>query len=276
MIHSLRFALVPASLLVGALTFAPAASADPGQIMQPAPSMRIHSRHSHSTASDLISEALSEVSLHGDQKGAVDAIKKDVAAKHAAVKQAKKDLLEAVADQVDAGTFDKKAIKAIGDDLVVAEMAEAKAQRTALDKLHMILDKGQRDKLATAVEARVDHDKSGVSGREELAKIAKILKLDPGQEKAIAVFMKDAPQDDGDRQAQAKEHEHKLLDSFRGDKFDALKALPPSAARERNQAEIGRMIGVVEKLLPVLTPEQRARCAEIFRDRSTGSGSLKI
>ncbi len=276
MIHSLRFAVVPASLLVGALTFAPVASADPGQIMQPAPSTHIHARHSHSTPGDLIGEALSEVSLHGDQKSAVDAIKKDVAAKHAAVKQAKKDLLEAVADQVDAGAFDKKAIKAIGDDLVVAEMAEAKAQRTALDKLHTILDKGQRDKLATAVEARVDHDKAGISGREELQKIAKILKLDPGQEKSIAVFTKDPPQDDGDRQAQAKEHDHKMLDAFRGEKFDALKALPPSATRERSQAEISRMIGVIEKLLPVLNPEQRAKCAEIFRDRSTGSGSLKI
>ena len=166
-------------------------------------------------------------------------------------------------------------MKAIGDDLVVAEMAEAKAQRMALDKLHTVLDKGQRDKLATAVEARVDHDKS-VSGRDELIKIAKVLKLDPGQEKSIALFMKDTPEDDGDRQAQAKEHDHKLLDAFRGDKFDALKALPPSVTRERKQGEVGRMIGVIEKLLPVLNPEQRAKCAEIFRDRSTGSGSLKI
>jgi Spy/CpxP family protein refolding chaperone len=58
----------------------------------------------------------------------------------------------------------------------------------------------------------------------------------------------------------------KALDSFRSDKFDP-NAAAPSADQVRVRASAGstRMVGVVEKVLPILTPEQRKIAAEKVR-----------
>ena len=59
------------------------------------------------------------------------------------------------------------------------------------------------------------------------------------------------------------DHGKQVLESFRSDKFDATAvAPPPEKVRERATAGTTRFLGVAEKVLPILTPDQRKIAAE--------------
>jgi Spy/CpxP family protein refolding chaperone len=283
--RTLRISLTSASLFLGALgtlVAAPAFAAppmQPGQIVQPAPAShtRVRVRHTQTVAGDLLGDALGEVTLRPAQRAQIDAIKKEAGAKHAAVKKAKKALLEALASQVGTGKLDRAGIQQSIDEMMLATMEEAKAHRAALDKLHALLDKAQRAQLAAAIEARTaktDDDKH--PGREEMRRLTDVLKLTPEQRAKVAAFFKDQTKDDREHGAQAKAREHKMLEAFKGDKYDADKVVPPSAVRAQTQQEVSRLLAVVAHVLPVLTPEQRKVAADMLLDRANGSTSLKL
>lgn len=281
--RTLRISLTSAALALGALAFGATAfaapPAQPGQIVQPAPGGRARARHrtTHTVAGDLLGQALADVTLRPEQRAQVDAIKKEGGLKHAAVKKAKKVVLETLAAQVGAGKFDRAAMQESIDEMMLATMDEAKAHRVALDKLHALLDKHQRAQLATAIEARMTADTDDKhAAHEEMRRLVDVLKLTPDQRTKVASFFKDQKKDDSEHGTQAKEREHKMLEAFKGDKYDADKVLPMSAVRAHAQQEVGRLLGVVQHIMPVLTPEQRAVAAEMLLDRANGSTSLKL
>ncbi len=281
--RTLRISLSSAALVLGALAFgAPAFAAppaQPGKIVQPAPGgrARMHRRTTHTVAGDLLGQALADVTLRADQRTMVDAIKKEAGLKHAAVKKTKKIVLETLAAQIGAGKFDRAAMQQSVDEMMLATMEEAKAHRIALDKLHALLDKTQRAQLATAIDARLTADTDDKHAiREEMRRLVDVLKLTPDQRKKVASFFKDQNKDDSEHGVQAKEREHKMLEAFKGDKYDADKVLPMSAVRSHAQQEVARLLSVVQHILPVLTPEQRAIAAEMLLDRANGSASLKL
>ncbi len=57
----------------------------------------------------------------------------------------------------------------------------------------------------------------------------------------------------------------KALESFRSDKFDATAAAPPPELRARAAIGSARFIGIAEKVLPILTPDQRKIAADKLR-----------
>jgi Spy/CpxP family protein refolding chaperone len=276
--RTLRISLasaVFATLAVSSSAFA-APPAQPGQIVQPAPTARGRMHHRSSPAGDLLGSALGEVTLRPDQRAFIDGIRKEASAKHAAVKKAKKALLETLAAQVGAGKMDRDAIKKATDELMLKVMDEAKAQRGALDKLHALLDKAQRAQLASALDARVSSDDDKHAGRDEMRRLTDVLKLTPEQRKKIGGVVKDVVEDDGPHGAQAKERDHKMLEAFKADKYDADKVLPMSAVRARMQSEIGHLVAVLEHLVPVMSPEQRAVAADLLLEHANGNAALKL
>lgn len=264
-----------AALAVSSSAFA-APPAEPGQIVQPAPGGRVRAHHRSSPAGDLLGDALNQVTLRAEQRAFIDGIRKEAASKHAAVKKAKKALLEALAAQVGAGKIDRDAIKQATDELMLKAMEEAKAQRAALDKLHALLDKAQRAQLASALDARVTSDDEKHAAREEMRRLTDVLKLTPEQRKKIGSIVKDVDQDDGPHGAQAKERDHKMLEAFKADKYDADRVMPMSAVRTRMHGEVSHLVAIIEHLLPTLSPEQRLLAADLLLEHANGSATLKL
>lgn len=277
---TLRFALSTAAVLAatvaaGSPAFA-APPAQPGQIVQPAPSPRVRTHRRATPADDMLGDALSHVTLRPEQRALVDGIRKEAASKHAAVKKAKKALLEGLASQIGTGKFDRQAMQSAVDELMLKVMEEAKAQRSALDKLHALLDKNQRAQLATAIESRMGDGDDKHAAREEMRRLTDVLKLTPEQQKKIGAMIKDTDKDDGPHGAKAKEREHKMLEAFKADKYDADKVLPMSAVRSRMQTEVGHLFSIVQHLLPTMTSEQRNIAADLLIEHANGSASLKL
>ena len=60
----------------------------------------------------------------------------------------------------------------------------------------------------------------------------------------------------------------KVLEAFKGDKFSMDQVAPPVDVKARAQVGSDRILGVSEKIVPILTPEQRAVVAKIIRDKA--------
>lgn len=60
----------------------------------------------------------------------------------------------------------------------------------------------------------------------------------------------------------------KVLEAFKGDKFSMDQVAPPVDVKARAQVGSDRILGVSEKIVPILTPEQRAVVAKMIRDKA--------
>ena len=271
----LRHAVLAFALAAGAASYSELAVADPGQVLQPAPGMRIRARHaSRDAAEDLLGDALRDVKLRPEQRTQIDQIKKDALTQHAALRAAKRVLLEAAAVQIEGSKFDRWALKGPVDAVMQAWEKDSRAERTALDKLHAVLDKEQRTQLASAIDAQLGHGDAWEAG--EVRRLGEDLKLDKEQREHLSAWFKEQAKAERESHAQAKDRERKLLDAFKGDKFQADQAYPLATARLRPQQEADRFVAVAEQLHPVLSGEQRALAATMLRDRASSGAALRF
>ena len=288
--RALRRSLAAVAVLVGASSLSGIAMADPGQIQQPAPGIRIRARHaSRDAAEDLLGVALRDVKLRPDQRAQIEPIKKEATSKRAALRAAKRALLEATASQIEAARFDRVALKRPIDAVLLAWADDSRAERGALDKLHVVLEKEQREQLSNAIEAQLGHDghdghdgRDGREGRDDaweggdVRRLGEDLKLDKEQRHQLSAWFKEQAKGERESHSQAKERERRLLEAFKGDKYQSEQAYPAAAARARPQEEVDRFIAVAEQLHPVLTVEQRAIAATMLRDRATSGAALRF
>jgi Spy/CpxP family protein refolding chaperone len=271
----LRSAIAVVALASFAATYSDIATADPGQVLQPAPGMHVRARHSsRDAADDLLGDALRDVKLRAEQRTQIDQIKKDAREQHAALRASRRVLLEATASQMEAAKFDRSSLKAPVDAMMQAFTKDSRVERTALDKLHAVLDKDQRAQLASAIEAQLGHGALLDAG--DVRRLAEDLKLDKEQRDHLTAWFKDQSKTDKESRAQAKERERKLLDAFKADKFQSELAYPLAAARTRPQEEADRLVAIAEQIHPTLNAEQRALAATMLRDRATGSAGLRF
>lgn len=270
-----RHAALAFALAASAASYSERAVADPGQVLQPAPGMRVRARHAaRDAAEDLLGDALRDVKLRPEQRTQIDQLKKDALTTHTALRAAKRVLLEATALQMEASKFDRWALKAPVDAVMQAWEKDSRAERIALDKLHALLDKEQRAQLAAAIEAQLGHGDAGEAG--DVRRLGEDLKLDKEQREHLAAWFKDQAKAERESRAQAKDRERKLLDAFKGDKFKSDQAYPLATARVRPQEETDRLVAVAEQLHPVLSGEQRALAATMLRDRASSGAALRF
>ena len=62
--------------------------------------------------------------------------------------------------------------------------------------------------------------------------------------------------------------QQKMLEAFKGDSFSMDAVAPPEDVRAGAHEISGRMLEMVETVLPILTPEQRTLAAAKLRDRA--------
>ena len=232
----------------------------------------------------MFGEALGEVALRPDQRVELEKLAASADTRHAAMADGKKDLMLAIADQVEKGSIDKAALQP-KIDRIVADLEKGRPEdAAALARMHAILDPDQRNAFVDAVAARFkgkhhggDHAEKGAAGEqgphhdragmEAMKQLAEDLKLSDDQKSQIKDTLKAGHEGHSwkemhDRMSAGKQ----TLESFRTDKFDANTAAPPpETLRARAAIGSGRFIGIAEKVLPILTPEQRKIAADKLR-----------
>lgn len=230
-------------------------------------------------------EALAEVPLRNEQRTELEKIATEADQRHASMADGRKDLTNAIADQIEKGTIDRAALQP-KIDRVVADFEKVRpADQAAMARVHAILDAEQRNAFVDALEkkmheARGEHHKGGPGGHGfgHLMKLADDLKLTDAQRDQIKAVLRDAHKEhakDGDHHRDGHKAHHggpdgakHGLEGFREDKWEPAAGGPQGDPKEHVAQGTTRMLGLAEKILPILTPEQRKIAADKLRAMS--------
>jgi Spy/CpxP family protein refolding chaperone len=244
-------------------------------------------------------EALGEVPLKNEQRTELEKIASEADQRHASMADGRKELANAIADQVEKGTIDRAALQP-KIDRVVADMEKVRpADQAAMARVHAILDADQRNAFVDALEkkmheAREHHEGRGHGGFGHMKQLADELNLTDAQKDQIkTVFMdahkehaKDAKEHVGGEGAHRGPHHRDGqkahgghgghggpggkhgLERFRDDTWDPTVGGPHGDMKEHAAQGTTRMLGLAEKILPILTPEQRKIAADKLRAMS--------
>jgi len=248
----------------------------------------------------LIGDALGEVALRPDQRTELEKLAVAADQRHVAMGAGKKELMLAVADQLEKGAIDRAALQP-KIDRIVSDLEKGRPDDSAaLARVHAILDPAQRNAFADALESKFKGGHRGgkhhggekgekgeageagkhgpMGGMHAMKQLAEDLKLTDEQKSQIKDAIKSAHEGQGHSFREMRENMgqgKRVLESFRSDKFDANAAAPPAdKLRERAASGTHRMLGVAEKILPILTPEQRKLAAEKLRTMANAGADM--
>jgi Spy/CpxP family protein refolding chaperone len=232
----------------------------------------------------MVADALGDVALRPEQRTEIESMAKDADTRAAAGRQAHVDLANAVAAQIEAGRIDRAALQPKIDAAVAAFEASRPADSAALERLHAILSPDQRAAFVDAMRARMKaaheaheagHEHHGMHAH--MQEWATALKLTDDQKQQIHQIFADGMKAHHSEMKEMKEgheghHGHgEVLEAFKGDTFTA--PTPPADAKAHVAAMADHILGVAEKVLPLLTPEQRKIAADRIREHAA-SGDL--
>jgi Spy/CpxP family protein refolding chaperone len=223
----------------------------------------------------MVGDALGQVPLRADQRTELEKLATDAEARHQSIAPARKDLVEAVAAQVEAGTLDRAGLQP-KIDAVAAAMESVRTQdHAALERIHALLDSSQRATFVDAMHAQMKGARGHHGGHEAMQEWATDLKLTDAQRDQIkAAFhdkMKDHKADGHDFHAEMKDHHAKggqVMEAFKSDKFVMADVAPKHDVKAEAAKMSGRMLGMIETVLPILTPEQRKLAADKIRAKA--------
>jgi len=221
----------------------------------------------------LLTQALAKVSLRVEQKAEIDKMVSEAAVRHQAVAKARAALKNAVATQLESGSFNRAGLSTEVAALEAAVTQTAPADRAALVRLHGILDSAQRNQLVDAFQelrrsakAEGGFGKRGGHGKFFKAREwARDLSLTDEQVGTIRGAMRDKFQADHagkGRDGWRRGGHKKLIEAFRSDNFTLDENAFPAV---RHAKGASRMLDVLEVAVPTLTPEQQKRAAEKLR-----------
>ena len=244
----------------------------------------------------LVGDALSQVPLRPDQRSEIEKLAADAETRHEASRKAHQDLMVTVADQVERGSIDRTALQPKIDAAVTAAEQTRPQDRAAFQRLHDLLDAGQREQFANAMKDKMhehgkwaqhdEHEKSAKAGAEgehhgppmaHMKQLAEDLKLTDDQRSQIKDTLRAEFTKNGGKgmheMMKHREHMGDMLEQFKGDQFNMEKAAPQIDLRAKVTEGSGKMIDVAEKILPILTPEQRVLAAQKIREHAA-SGKM--
>lgn len=254
----------------------------------------------------LIGEALGEVPLRADQRATLEKLAQESDARHTPMFAGRKDAILTLADQIEKGAIDRAALQ-VKIDKMAADLEKSQSDdRAAIVKLHDVLDAQQRGLLVDALESRMKagrhrgpgeiggkgrgHD--GAKGFMHMKQLAEDLKLTDDQKTKIHEVMRDSFKDAMKAHHEGREHDgkrggrgewkghggpHGALEAFREDKLDLDKVVPAKDPKQTAKLGAEHVLGTVEKILPILTPEQRKIAADKLRTMAErGDASLLV
>jgi len=241
----------------------------------------------------LVGDALGEVPLRPEQRAEIEKLASEAEARHAPMADGRKDLMLAFADQVEKGSIDRAALQP-KIDKVTADFEKVRAaDRGAVVKLHDLLDANQRNALVDAVEAQMKakHGEHMRGGFGKLKQLADELQLTDAQKAQLGDAMREAHKDGKDAWKRHSRDEHgpahargkgghgneRVLEAFREDKLSLDTVAPAHDTKTTARFATDRAAAFAEKILPVLTPEQRKIAADKLRVMAAnGEGDLLV
>jgi Spy/CpxP family protein refolding chaperone len=236
-----------------------------------------------------IAQAFGKVAITPGQRTEIEKLFKDAEARHALAKTgseaARKELLVALAAQVEQGKVDRAALAPKIDAASGPWTAARAADLGALDRVHAILTPLQRGALVDALEDEhagggehrgrghgEGRGKAQHHAHDRAARWADELALTDAQKDQI----KDAVRADRGKgklgehgQREPRQHLGRTMEAFRQDRFVASEAAGTGADKAKTAHEPSeRTIHFMELAVPLLTPPQRTVAAQKLRERA--------
>lgn len=253
---------------LGVVAIPVAASADTGQEQIGSAVQAFHGADSKDERQEM-REIFDALDLRPEQQKAVREIVSEAEERHAAVRDARRELMTKLADQIEEGKIDECALEKEIDELAAAKTRAKKGDRAAMDKLHAILDPEQRSKLVDEVKERFEKKERAHEPDALIEKMDRKLDLTDEQESVLRQYfsalraLKEA-----DPEYKEKRDFSKVLEAFRGDDFSIDEVSPPRRDMEEKQREkIEARLWAAKGVVCVLTEEQRARVAAAIRQK---------
>ena len=222
----------------------------------------------------MVGDALGQVPLRPDQRTELEKLATDAETRHQAISPARKDLVDAVAAQVEAGTLDRAALQPKIDAAAAAMESVRTQDRAALERIHALLDSSQRATFVDAMHAQMKGARGHHGGHDGMKEWATDLKLTDAQKDQIKAAFHDKMKDHKgghDDHAEMKDHHAKggqVMEAFKSDKFVMDDVAPKHDVKAEAAKMSGRMLGMIETVLPILTPEQRKLAADKIRAKA--------
>jgi Spy/CpxP family protein refolding chaperone len=218
----------------------------------------------------MLERALATLELTADQRATINELITAAQTRHAPMLAARRDLLQAVAAQVEDGRINRVALQPKIDALKAAFKTAMPADRAAVEQLHGILDAKQRAALVDSLQA---HKKNWLGrhheGGRHLGRIFSELNLTDEQQQQVRESMQALRPAHKSGQHRAMKAGHaQLLEAFKGDTFTMPELPPAPDGVDRGGPMADRVTKMAETLLPVLTPAQRTTLAATIRARA--------
>jgi Spy/CpxP family protein refolding chaperone len=240
-----------------------------------------HRHHAQGGVTMFIALSLDTLGLPPDQQAAVTKIQADLFTAMEPARLDEQNVLNALADGIAAGDIDKTRVDAAISKLAGASGVVHEATMDALNRLHAALTPPERAAVVYKVWAHwavfrqangEDEQVGGGQPARRLTDLATDIGLSPDQvtriRGALASRTQGAPEE---TQNLFEVDAHlKDLDSFREDTFNARRLSRGTAANSHVAARgAARMAGFYEAVLPLLTPEQRAKLVTLLREHAS-------
>ncbi len=226
----------------------------------------------------LFGEALGDVDLRADQRVEIEKLAESAETRHTALRTELKAVMLDIADQVEKGTVDKASLKP-KVDRAMSKIDEVRPlDQEALVKLHGLLDEGQRAAFVDALEQRGQKKmEEHKAGGHPMFALAKELDLSSDQRDKIRDAFRDAMQTarngEGEHEHGFRGHRgggrHAMLEAFKSPTFDPKTVGPQGSLAEKAKGKEDAAFAMAEKVLPILTAEQRKTLAAKIRARAT-------
>lgn len=235
----------------------------------------------------LLDDALSQAALRPDQVTAIDRLEDDIEETQMAAGDAERNLMVALADQIEGGGTDEDAVKPQIDAVAQASANASRAVRRAFEGLHQILDASQRGRFVDAFKKTLAEAPPENAQRQKAAANA-----NPNPNAGFDAWAKELGLSDDQKQQIARVVQKpvsgpapgsfdlgKVLDAFRGDDFVLDHVAPAEDVPSLAGAMARQMVATTLAVAQILTPEQRSREAGRLRARlnptKSGSGATE-
>lgn len=248
-----------------------------------------HRQHHHGGFVALIAMSIRDLNLTPDQKATVEKIRSDLVAKMEPARTAEQSLVGVLADGVAAGAVDRAKADAAIDQIVAQAQALHGNTLDAMNQLHAALTAAQRAALVGKLqehfekwkEANGHEDQQGQHRSGYMVALVRDLSLSQTEAQQIKDSFRSLLQANAPAAGQTtnvQDHQHREVSdhmqafaaAFKADTFDAH-SLTSANAANGHMAKWGatRMARFFEAAAPVLTPDQRAKLAQMIRDRAS-------
>jgi Spy/CpxP family protein refolding chaperone len=271
MTSAIRFIRIGSIALIG-LAAAPLAACSQSAAAQEMPAQNesaSKSEGSHS-AEGVIRDVLGQLNLRQDQQSEVDKLLSDAKARHEPVRAAKRELMGALADQVERGDIDRCALNPQISKIASAVAKAYPEDRAAFEKFHSILDPDQRTKFVDAMKEKREELRKEHNPKAMLDAIGKGLNLSEDQKSRLTkVFgaLKEIREANPHHGAHREEMK-KIMEAFKGDQFDLDQIAPAKDIEKHVTMKMRHVLEAKEAALPILNDQQRATAAKFLRDKS--------